>query len=87
MQFKLLRLYCVLAMTERDNLLPKKFAENEIGVIFAVSKRENSSVGRARPCQGRGRGFESRFSLTLLFQINIGLPGWWNGRHARLKIL
>ena len=26
-------------------------------------KRENSSVGRARPCQGRGRGFESRFSL------------------------
>ena len=27
-------------------------------------KCENSSVGRARPCQGRGRGFESRFSLT-----------------------
>ena len=25
---------------------------------------ENSSVGRARPCQGRGRGFESRFSLN-----------------------
>ena len=25
---------------------------------------ENSSVGRARPCQGRGRGFESRFSLS-----------------------
>ena len=24
---------------------------------------ENSSVGRARPCQGRGREFESRFSL------------------------
>jgi hypothetical protein len=24
---------------------------------------ENSSVGRARPCQGRGRGSESRFSL------------------------
>ena len=23
----------------------------------------NSSVGRARPCQGRGRGFESRFPL------------------------
>jgi hypothetical protein len=29
----------------------------------AVAQRENSSVGRARPCQGRGRGFESRFSL------------------------
>ena len=25
--------------------------------------RERSSVGRARPCQGRGRGFESRLSL------------------------
>ncbi len=24
---------------------------------------ENSSAGRARPCQGRGRGFEPRFSL------------------------
>ena len=26
-------------------------------------KGENSSVGRASPCQGGGRGFESRFSL------------------------
>ena len=26
--------------------------------------RENSSVGRAQPCQGWGRGFESRFSLS-----------------------
>ncbi len=25
---------------------------------------ENSSVGRAQPCQGWGRGFESRFSLN-----------------------
>ena len=24
---------------------------------------ESSSAGRARPCQGRGRGFESRLSL------------------------
>ena len=29
---------------------------------------ENSSVGRARPCQGRGRGFESRFSLKVLLK-------------------
>ena len=42
---------------------------------------ENSSVGRARPCQGRGREFESRFSLQIKF-----LPGWWNGRHVGLKI-
>ena len=54
---------------------------NESGatIIFC----ENSSVGRARPCQGRGRGSESRFSL---FLINIR-PGWWNGRHEGLKIL
>ncbi len=28
----------------------------------------NSSVGRARPCQGRGREFESRFPLQSLFE-------------------
>ncbi len=45
-------------------------------VIFAAAKRQDnglfdakitfcgsSSVGRARPCQGRGREFESRFPL------------------------
>ena len=32
-----------------------------------MPSRENSSVGRARPCQGRGRGFESRFSLKMNF--------------------
>ena len=32
---------------------------------FVAPEREceSSSVGRARPCQGRGRGFESRLSL------------------------
>ena len=28
-----------------------------------TTQRENSSVGRARPCQGRGREFKSRFPL------------------------
>lgn len=28
-----------------------------------VAQRENSSVGRAQPCQGWGREFESRFPL------------------------
>ena len=32
----------------------------------AIDNRENSSVGRAQPCQGWGRGFESRFSLKTL---------------------
>lgn len=51
--------------------------------IFALLlKRESSSAGRARPCQGRGRGSESRLSLnsleaieTLFFEI---MPRWWN---------
>ena len=35
------------------------------------NKCENSSVGRARPSQGRGRGFEPRFSLkTLIMNPN-----------------
>ena len=41
---------------------------------------ESSSAGRARPCQGRGRGFESRLSLHFC-------PGGGIGRHAGLKIL
>ena len=39
----------------------------------------NSSVGRAQPCQGWGREFESRFPLTV--RSNGGI-----GRHERLKI-
>jgi hypothetical protein len=45
----------------------------------------SSSVGRARPCQGRGRGFESRLPLSPL--INVYCPGGETGRHAGLKIL
>lgn len=38
---------------------------NNILYKFAALKltSESSSAGRARPCQGRGRGFESRLSL------------------------
>ncbi len=32
---------------------------------FALTISESSSAGRARPCQGRGRGFEPRLSLDL----------------------
>ncbi len=31
----------------------------------------NSSVGRARPCQGRGREFESRFPLQFLSTVKL----------------
>gem|GEM_PF-1216510 len=54
----------------------------------SFSNCESSSAGRARPCQGRGRGFESRLSLKAL---NRGFffirPGGGIGRHAGLKIL
>ncbi len=42
------------------------FAPRLIGkqlLLFEYHKSENSSVGRAQPCQGWGREFESRFSL------------------------
>ncbi len=34
-----------------------------INLLKHNKKCGNSSVGRARPCQGRGREFESRFPL------------------------
>ena len=40
---------------------------------------ENSSVGRARPCQGRGRGFESRFSLTAMSRGRNWLTRYFEG--------
>ena len=46
-------------------------------LLAGNSDCENSSVGRARPCQGRGRGFESRFSLTC--------PDGGIGRRATLR--
>ena len=33
------------------------------GFCYYEGQCESSSVGRARPCQGRGREFESRLSL------------------------
>ena len=37
-----------------------------LSTIKQQYQRESSSVGRARPCQGRGREFESRLSLKSL---------------------
>ena len=57
----------------------EKFGGNKIMPTFASqttktdAQRENSSVGRARPCQGRGRGFESRFSLKENNEILISV--------------
>ena len=35
---------------------------------ISSKKRESSSVGRAQPCQGWGREFESRLSLKSLLK-------------------
>ena len=53
--------------------IEEKFGNSEKSSTFALAFRGmllsnrkncgNSSVGRAQPCQGWGRGFESRFSL------------------------
>ena len=45
------------------------------------SRRGNSSVGRARPCQGRGREFESRFPL----QISIYRALWKSVSHENRR--
>ena len=58
------------------------FCHPERKKTIFTNTSENSSAGRARPCQGRGRGFESRFSLAKHI-----CPGGGIGRHARLKIL
>ena len=42
---------------------------NKYGEVLKNTQCENSSVGRAQPCQGWGRGFEPRFSLD--YQIKI----------------
>ncbi len=43
----------------------------------------SSSVGRAQPCQGWGREFESRFPLSYNEQWSLG---GGIGRHEGLKI-
>ncbi len=42
----------------------------------------NSSVGRAQPCQGWGRGFETRFPPN---SFNIPCAGGEIGIHASLR--
>jgi hypothetical protein len=61
----------------------------ETGFFLREFICESSSVGRARPCQGRGRGFESRLSLNMerKFHVVYGRPDGGIGRHAGLKIL
>lgn len=58
---------CYICTRNTEQVWRRSLRDNE-------TKRENSSVGRARPCQGRGRGFEPRFSLY----YQKYLLEWWN---------
>ena len=40
-------------------------------------KCASGSVGGARPCQGRGRGFESRLALLFCTEIGIRLDAYF----------
>ena len=52
-----------------------------VRIYFAT--RGNSSVGRAQPCQGWGRGFESRFPLSV-GQARVGV---WRLERLRVRPL
>ena len=59
------------------------------GLFFTrsfVNARGNSSVGRAQPCQGWGRGFESRFPLRSSSEsvLSKGAGGSTSARVAKL---
>jgi hypothetical protein len=57
------------------NTSPGRVAPREYGT------RGRGSVGRASPCQGEGRGFESRRPLD----GGHWPPRWWSGREARQR--
>jgi hypothetical protein len=44
-----------------------------------------SAVGSASPCQGEGRGFESRRPLGRGAGRSLGMPPRWDGREARQR--
>src|SRR3990167_1220174 len=40
-------------------------------LLYHTALCGNSSVGRAQPCQGWGREFESRFPLKIFFSVSF----------------
>src|SRR3990167_11076355 len=71
--------------------LHRRFTENhlEIKGDFLMKQCGNSSVGRAQPCQGWGREFESRFTLKISLRKILGffsfMAGWQSGYAAACK--
>ena len=57
------------------NLLAYAFGGSNPSLPTNTNECGNSSVGRARPCQGRGREFESRFPLKDLLHCRCSSVG------------
>ena len=56
----------MFAVLKKVVLLPRNSQAEFLNGVTGIpicKQSGNSSVGRARPCQGRGREFESRFPL------------------------
>ncbi len=72
-RFFLCKSQCLFKKRQNKFVFAKKYH------TFAklLRKGGNSSVGRAQPCQGWGRGSESRFPLEN-FKVRNNAPKWRN---------
>ena len=80
-----------LADSDERHCLPIWFSAKGCVMFSPVAQHEGKlssaprgcgSVGRASPCQGEGRGFESRHPLWF---ARYGGRLWWRGREARQR--
>ena len=55
-----------------------KVDKNQVLLYFCNTLSESSSVGRAQPCQGWGREFESRLSLQTKASNYWKLLSFWD---------
>ena len=79
-----------LVNSKKSSTFAPAFGWREHLILLLESKEcGNSSVGRARPCQGRGREFESRFPLFFFACRQKGVPeniNFWGERRHKLPV-
>ena len=72
-----------LRMSKKSSTFAPAFKKSRVLILDIKNKNcGNSSVGRARPCQGRGREFESRFPLFFFAQLAELVDACVSGAHA-----
>ena len=85
----------ILVQDERRKACFYAESQPRMPIGFRRKTSGNSSVGRAQPCQGWGRGSESRFPLNMLNKkesLGIGLneimPRWrnWQTRTFQVRV-